>query len=104
MINPATTTELWDGHAPSPFDYQALLVFCSGKTRLYQFPKSYSAATVIARAQQEATWCTAVAFLVRDNEGRVIHRGPVVNALGQPLHHDWERGLVLAGFGERRAA
>ena len=95
----AIENALWDGHKPSAFDWQVLLVFRTGKTRLYQFPKSYSLDTVIKRGQHWGSWDKAVAFLIRDTAGRVLYQGPVTNALGHALEPDWMNAVALAGEG-----
>lgn len=93
----------WDGHTPSPFDWQALLVFRSGKTRIYQFPKRLTEAQAIEAGQQWGKFDKAVAFAVRDTKGVVVHVGPVVDALGGPLEPRWMDAIAEAPV-KRRAA
>jgi len=71
--------------SPSRFDWQVLLVGPTGGTRVYQFMRSaYSREDAVELGQLEAEMTNAVRFLVRDTNGRVVHDGPVLNALGEP--------------------
>jgi hypothetical protein len=86
---------------PSPFDWQVLAISPTRAPHLMQFfHKHYTRDEVIRRADFEANWYGYPAFAVRDPQGRVVHIGPVLDALGNPKHPDAWRELCA----ERRAA
>lgn len=78
--------ERWDGMLPSRFDWQVLITRKSGRSMVFQFPKTmYPTRTrILRRANEYAEEVFGVAYKVRDDLGTVIYDGPVLDALGKP--------------------
>ena len=106
--------DLWQGHAPSQWDWQVLAISPTREPHLMQFYRQrYTLDEVIRRADSEANWYGYAAFMVRDTDGTVVHRGPVTNALGFPKRQEafaklCEQDRAFAAYTEaleaRRAA
>lgn len=83
----ATATPTFE-HAPMRGRLQ--MMFYGGKSEPLEF---FAAATrtdkgAINKANFEAMWHLRQRFMVRDDTGRVIYNGPVLDALGRPIFYD----------------
>lgn len=91
---------------PSAVDWQVIILFANGCTRLYHFPRIRPLSYVRHRANEEARdffdrqrgHTPAAGYLILDN-GEIVAKEPTTDSIGQPYDAlGWEAALAGTGL------